>query len=40
MALPRGTAHFAPIGRVELKGFPLPIALWRATPPDLTGNGA
>jgi adenylate cyclase len=34
IALPRGTALFEPIGRVELKGFPLPIALWRATAPD------
>lgn len=32
VALPRGTATFVPIGRIELKGFPLPIALWRATP--------
>ena len=31
VALPRGTARFAPVGRVELKGFPEPIALWRAT---------
>jgi len=23
-------ARFEPIGRVELKGFPAPIALWRA----------
>jgi class 3 adenylate cyclase len=30
IALPRGTAAFHPIGRVELKGFPEPIALWRA----------
>jgi len=30
VALPRGTARFAPVGRVELKGFPEPIALWRA----------
>jgi adenylate cyclase len=29
VALPRGTASFDPIGRVELKGFPDPIALWR-----------
>jgi class 3 adenylate cyclase len=34
IALPRGTAVFEPVGRVELKGFPLPIALWRATAPD------
>ena len=33
VALPRGTASFEPIGRVELKGFPLPIALWRAATP-------
>jgi adenylate cyclase len=31
VALPRGTARFEPVGRVELKGFPEPIALWRAT---------
>jgi class 3 adenylate cyclase len=29
VALPRGTARFEPIGRVELKGFPMPVALWR-----------
>jgi class 3 adenylate cyclase len=29
--LPRGTASFEPIGRVELKGFAAPIALWRAS---------
>jgi len=33
VALPRGTASFEPIGRVELKGFPTPVALWRANPP-------
>jgi adenylate cyclase len=33
VALPRGTARFEPIGRVELKGFPIPIALWRASNP-------
>jgi adenylate cyclase len=33
IALPRGVAEFAPIGRVELKGFPLPVALWRAAEP-------
>ena len=33
IALPRGTAAFHPIGRVELKGFPEPIALWRAVAP-------
>jgi class 3 adenylate cyclase len=32
VALPRGTARFEPVGRVELKGFPEPIAIWRATP--------
>ena len=31
--LPRGTATFSPVGRVELKGFPDPVALWRATRP-------
>jgi class 3 adenylate cyclase len=34
IALPRGTAAFDPIGRVELKGFPEPVALWRATRPE------
>jgi adenylate cyclase len=33
VALPRGTATFEPIGRVELKGFPMPVALWRANAP-------
>ena len=33
VALPRGTATFEPIGRVELKGFPTPVALWRASKP-------
>jgi adenylate cyclase len=33
VALPRGTAEFEPLGRVELKGFPMPVALWRATEP-------
>ena len=31
VALPRGTARFEPIGRVDLKGFPIPVALWRAS---------
>jgi adenylate cyclase len=34
VALPRGTATFEPVGRVELKGFPEPIALWRAVAPN------
>jgi class 3 adenylate cyclase len=29
VALPRGTAAFEPIGRVELKGIADPVALWR-----------
>jgi class 3 adenylate cyclase len=33
IALPRGIAEFDPIGRVELKGLPLPVALWRASAP-------
>ena len=33
IALPRGTASFTPLGRIELRGFPQPIALWRATAP-------
>jgi adenylate cyclase len=37
IALPRGVAEFDPIGRVELKGFPLPVALWRATAPRSGG---
>jgi adenylate cyclase len=31
VALPRGTAEFVPLGRIELKGFPQPVALWRAS---------
>jgi adenylate cyclase len=31
VALPRGIAVFEPLGRVELKGFPMPVALWRAS---------
>jgi hypothetical protein len=29
-----GTATFEPIGRVELKGFAEPVALWRARSAD------
>ena len=29
VALPRGTAAFEPIGRVQLKGIADPVALWR-----------
>ena len=29
--VPRGTARLEPIGRVELKGIPEPVALWRAS---------
>ena len=36
VALPRGTASFEPIGRVELRGFPLPIATWRVSPSATT----
>ena len=32
VALPRGTAVFDPVGRIELKGFPVAVALWRASP--------
>jgi adenylate cyclase len=32
VALPRGTATFEPLGRIELRGFPMPVAVWRATP--------
>jgi class 3 adenylate cyclase len=34
IALPRGTARFEPIGRMPLKGFPDPVAAWRALSPD------
>jgi class 3 adenylate cyclase len=34
VALPRGTAAFEPIGRLELRGFPDPVAAWRARLPD------
>jgi class 3 adenylate cyclase len=34
VALPRGTARFDPIGRVPLKGFAEPVALWRASAPE------
>ena len=37
VALPRGTASFEPIGRVQLKGFAEPVALWLATTPDRAG---
>jgi class 3 adenylate cyclase len=33
VALPRGTASFEPVGRVELKGIARPVALWRASAP-------
>jgi adenylate cyclase len=33
VALPRGTATFEPVGRIALRGFPEPIALWRAVAP-------
>ena len=32
VALPRGTARFEPVGRVELRGVPDPVAIWRAAP--------
>ena len=31
VALPKGTARFEPLGRVELKGIPDPVGLWLAT---------
>jgi class 3 adenylate cyclase len=34
VALPRGTASFEPIGRVALKGFADPVAVWKARRPD------
>jgi adenylate cyclase len=34
VALPRGTARFEPIGRIELNGIPEPVALWRASPAE------
>ena len=36
VALPRGTARFEPIGRVALKGFAEPVALWRASAAETT----
>lgn len=30
VALPRGTARFEPRGRVEIRGLPDPVAIWRA----------
>jgi adenylate cyclase len=33
VALPRGTATFEPVGRLELRSFPVPVAVWRALPP-------
>jgi class 3 adenylate cyclase len=33
VALPRGAATFEPIGRVALKGFAEPVAVWKARPP-------
>ena len=33
VALPRGIATFEPIGRVELRGFSEPVAVWRARDP-------
>jgi adenylate cyclase len=38
VALPRGTASFDPVGRVELKGFPMPVALWRVRTPERPGE--
>jgi len=38
IALPRGVAEFAPIGRVELKGLPLPVAVWQASAPGTTAG--
>ena len=32
IALPGGTATFAPLGRVTLKGIPGEVGLWLATP--------
>ena len=34
VALPRETAAFEPIGRVPLKGFAEPVAVWKARRPD------
>jgi adenylate cyclase len=33
VALPRGTATFEPVGRVSLKGFAEPVAIWKAHEP-------
>ncbi len=32
VALPRGTASFEPIGRVEVRDVPVPVATWRVKP--------
>jgi class 3 adenylate cyclase len=33
VAVRRGTASFEPVGRVPLRSFPVPVAVWRALPP-------
>jgi adenylate cyclase len=34
VALPRGTARFEPLGRIDLAGFADPVAVWRALPAE------
>jgi adenylate cyclase len=36
VALPRGTARFDPVGRLELKGFPDAVAVWRIARDEAT----
>lgn len=39
VVLPAGTARFEPVGRVSLKGFAEPIAIWKARRLGGEGNG-
>jgi class 3 adenylate cyclase len=40
IALPAGTASFAPLGRVRLKGIPDEVGIWIATPVGISADGA
>ena len=39
VALPHGTATFEPVGRVSLKGFTEPVAIWKAHRPAADPDG-
>ena len=39
VALPHGTAAFEPVGRVSLKGFTEPVAIWKAHRPAPESDG-